>query len=276
MAVNKMNALDSKLRVPLPRGPSLPSMLAPLEERVEKVKHLHGQKLIYRNHLTDPHYLHRFHFLGPEGGDSYQRLGLFAGIHGDEVAGSLAAVRFLTELVERPELAQGYEFFVYPVCNPTGYADGTRHSRSGLDLNREFWKNSEQLEVQLLEKEILELNFDGFLSLHADDTSDGLYGFALGHTHAEHVLTPALEVASRVLPRNRRRRIDNLPARNSIVRKRYPGMLGPQPNVRRQPFEIVLETPALAPIPDQIESTVIALHKILEEYRNLLSFSPNL
>ena len=269
-------ALHPVASTSLPRGPSLHSMLAPLEERVGKVKHLHGQKLIYRNHLTDPHYLHRFHFLGPEGGDSYQRLGLFAGIHGDEVAGSLAAVRFLTELVERPELAQGYEFFVYPVCNPTGYADGTRHSRSGLDLNREFWKNSEQLEVQLLEKEILQLNFDGFLSLHADDTSDGLYGFALGHTHAEHVLSPALEVASRVLPRNRRRRIDNLPARNSIVRKRYPGMLGPQPNARTRPFEIVLETPALAPITDQIESTVLALHKILEEHRNLLSFSPNL
>jgi len=260
----------------LPRGPSLSSIFAPLEERVGKATHLHGQKLIYRNHLTDPHYLHRFHFLGPEGGDSYQRLGLFAGIHGDEVAGSLAAVRFLTELVERPVLAQGYEFFVYPVCNPTGYADGTRHSRSGLDLNREFWKNSNQLEVRLLEQEILQLNFDGFLSLHADDTSDGLYGFALGHTHAEHVLSPALEVASRVIPRNRRRRIDNLPARNSIVRKRYPGMLGPQPDARTRPFEIVLETPALAPIPDQIESTVLALHKILEEYRNLLSFSPNL
>ena len=100
-------ALHPVPRTSLPRGPSLLSMLAPLEERVGKVKHLHGQKLIYRNHLTDPHYLHRFHFHGPEGGDSYQRLGLFAGIHGDEVAGSLAAVRFLTELVERPELAQG-------------------------------------------------------------------------------------------------------------------------------------------------------------------------
>ena len=175
-----MADVHSEPHVSPARGPSLPSMLAPLEELVGKVKHLHGQKLIYRNHLTDPHYLHRFHFLGPEGGGSYQRLGLFAGIHGDEVAGSLAAVRFLTELVERPELAQGYEFFVYPVCNPTGYADGTRHSRSGLDLNREFWKNSEQLEVQLLEKEILQLNFAGFLSLNADDTSDGLYGFALG------------------------------------------------------------------------------------------------
>lgn len=252
------------------------NLYAALDELLGKVPHLHAHQLTSRGYPHGPRILHRFHFIGPEGGDGYTRLGVFAGIHGDEVAGSLAAVRFLRELVLENDRARGYEFFIYPVCNPTGYADGTRHSRAGLDLNREFWKESDQPEVRLLEREILQLNFDGFLSLHADDTSDGLYGFALGHTHAVHVLTPALEVASRVLPRNRRRRIDNLPARNSIVRSRYPGMLGPQPNKRPQPFEIVLETPALAPIPDQIESTVLALHKIIEEHRNLLSFSPNL
>jgi hypothetical protein len=251
-------------------------LYAPLEELLGKAPQLHAHQLTSRGYPYSPRTLHRFHYIGPEGGDGYTRLGIFAGIHGDEVAGSLAAVRFLQELALESHRAQGYEFFIYPVCNPTGYADGTRHSRSGLDLNREFWKDSDQPEVRLLEQEILQLNFNGFLSLHADDTSDGLYGFALGHTHAEYVLSPALEAASRVLPRNRRRRIDNFPAENSIVRNRYPGMLGPHPDTRRQPFEIVLETPALAPIPDQVESTVIALHKILEEYRNLLSFSPNL
>ena len=257
-------------------GPSLGQLIATLEDLLVKTPRLNAHQLTSRGYPYGPRTLHRFHYIGPEGGDGYTRLGVFAGVHGDEVAGSLAAVRFLRELVLESDLARGYEFFIYPVCNPTGYADGTRHSRSGLDLNREFWKDSDQPEVRLLEQEILQLNFDGFLSLHADDTSDGLYGFALGHTHAVHVLSPALEAASKVLPRNRRRRIDNFPAENSIVRSRYPGMLGPQSNTRPQPFEIVLETPALAPIPDQVESTVIALRKILEEHRNLLSFSPNL
>ncbi|MCX6934985.1 MAG: DUF2817 domain-containing protein [Verrucomicrobia bacterium] len=214
--------------------------------------------------------------MGPAGGDNYTRLGIFSGIHGDEVAGSLAAVRFLHELVQEPSLARGYEIFLYPVCNPTGYADGTRHSRSGLDLNREFWKNSEQPEILLLEREIRQLRFDGFLSLHADDTSDGLYGFALGHTHAVNILKPSLEAASKILPTNRRRRIDNFPARHGIVRRRYPGMLGPAPGTRPKPLEIVLETPALASIPDQVDSSLLALRTILEEHRALLSFSQNL
>jgi hypothetical protein len=40
-----------------------------------------------------------------------------------------------------PEIAKGYALYIYPVCNPTGFEDNTRHARSGKDLNREFWRN---------------------------------------------------------------------------------------------------------------------------------------
>ena len=33
------------------------------------------------------------------------------------------------------------------------------------------------------------------IALHADDTTDGLYGFAKGHQLTRHVLEPALEAA---------------------------------------------------------------------------------
>lgn len=49
-----------------------------------------------------------------------------------------------------PMMARQYLIHVYPLCNPTGYEDGTRHSRAGKDLNREFWKGSTEPEVQLL------------------------------------------------------------------------------------------------------------------------------
>ena len=96
---------------------------------------------------SDKYHLDQFLFVGPRGGGDYLRVGLFAGIHGDEIAGIHAAVRFLQELAAHPELARGYEVYVYPLCNPTGYEDGTRHSRSGRDLNREFWLGSREPEV---------------------------------------------------------------------------------------------------------------------------------
>ena len=63
-------------------------------------------------------------------------------------------VQFIKLLEAKPELAAGYYLSLYPVCNPTGFEDGTRFSRSGKDLNREFWKNSDQPEVRLLQAEL--------------------------------------------------------------------------------------------------------------------------
>ncbi len=82
----------------------------------------------------------------------------------------------------RPELFRGYEIQLYPLCNPTGYEDGTRHSRRGEDLNRQFWRGSTEPEVAILEHEIGARSFHGIVSLHADDTSDGVYGFVRGST----------------------------------------------------------------------------------------------
>ena len=59
------------------------------------------------------------------------RLAIFATIHGDEPEGALALVEFYRELVRQPTLASGYQIYAYPLCNPTGYDDNTRHSRGG-------------------------------------------------------------------------------------------------------------------------------------------------
>ena len=74
-------------------------LYTPLEVLLGKAPRLNAHQLTSRGYPYGPRTLHRFHYIGPEGGDRYTRLGIFAGIHGDEVAGSLAAVRFIQELV---------------------------------------------------------------------------------------------------------------------------------------------------------------------------------
>lgn len=92
----------------------------------------------------------------------------------------VALTRFINELERNPEIAKGYALFIYPICNPTGFEDNTRHARSGKDLNREFWTSSTQPEIRYLESEIWTHAFDGIITLHSDDTSDGLYAFVSG------------------------------------------------------------------------------------------------
>lgn len=201
------------------------------------------------------------------------RIGVFAAIHGDEPAGTFAIAEFLKELAADAELGADYSIHAYPLCNPTGFEDGTRFSRNGRDLNREFWKNSSEIEVQLLENELRTRRFNGIIQLHADDTSDGLYGFVRGHTLTENILRPALLESGKILPRNVNAQIDGFAARDGIIYELYEGVLGAPARIQPEPFEIVFETPGLAPLELQVRAFVVALRSILTEYRRLISFA---
>jgi hypothetical protein len=255
---------------------SIADLLAPLEKIAAHSPNLvanHDARFEIRGETYE---LPRYLFVGPGGGDTPIRVGIFAGIHGDEPEGTHAIVRFLKLLEARPELAAGYYLSFYPVCNPTGFEDGTRHSRRGKDLNREFWKNSAEPEVQLLQAELVSRSLHGIISLHTDDTSDGFYGIVRGATLTKHLIEPALQAAEKFLPRDERPVIDGYQARHGVVRDAYDGMLSAPPKVRPRPFEIILETPQTPPAYLKEIAFVAALKTILTEYRKFIAYAPNL
>ena len=120
------------------RRRSLADLLAPLDQLAANSPNLVVNHEARFESGGESYVLPRYLFVGPKGGDTPIRLGIFAGVHGDEPEGSHALVQFIKLLEARPELAAGYYLSLYPVCNPTGFEDNTRHSRTGKDLNREF------------------------------------------------------------------------------------------------------------------------------------------
>jgi predicted deacylase len=203
-------------------------------------------------------------------------LAIFASIHGDEPAGTLGLIQFLRELAEDGEWASNYQITAYPVCNPTGFEDNTRMSRRGVDLNREFWKGSQEPEVQILEHELRSRHFHGLIQLHADDTSDGIYGFVRGHTLTEYLLRPALREAGKILPRNVDATIDGFAARDGIISQHYEGILAAPKEMDPVPFEIVFETPHKALMELQAKAVSVALRTIMTEYLLLMAFAQNI
>lgn len=222
--------------------------------------------------------LPRFVWFGGEAmpGLAPVRIGLFALVHGDEPAGTLALAALAQTLAEEPDLAKGYDLVFYPVCNPTGCEDGTRHNRTGADLNREFWCSSAHPEVRILERELREHRFDGIIALHADDTSDGLYGYAHDRLLNEQLLKPALRASEKHLPRDIRPVIDGFAANDGIICDCFKGVLAPPPEQKPRPFEIIFETPAGAPLEHQAGAAHAALLAILSEYRGFLAWGQNL
>jgi protein MpaA len=262
------------LMSPDPRD--LRTLLGPLfelaEECMEVIGSMAGSFSLHGRRYGIP----RFLFTGPAAAHDPIRLGLFAGIHGDEPAGCEALAHLLADLAAKPEIAKGYDLVIYPVCNPTGYEDGTRVNRAGFDLNREFWRSSSQPEVRILERELREHRFDGIVTLHADDTCNGLYGYAHGRVLNEALLRPALDAASRILPRDVRANIDGFVATESILCDCFGGVLAAPPDQSPQPFDLIFETPALAPLDRQVDATVAALHSILGEYRKFIAYAQDI
>ena len=255
---------------------SITKVLEPMERLARDSRRLVGTSHA-RVRIGDQDYsIPRYLYVGRQGGGDLQRIGIFATLHGDEPEGVLALGRFLQTLEERPEIAEGYALFIYPMCNPTGYEDGTRHCRAGVDLNREFWKQTSHPEVRFLESEIWMQAFHGIITLHSDDTSQGLYGFVKGSVLSEHLLQPALLEAGRYLPRNHGAVIDGFNARSGIIHSGYPGMLQSIPGMARPPFEITLETPQKAPLHRQVDALVAALQTILVENRYLQAIAQNI
>jgi hypothetical protein len=224
----------------------------------------------------DRYWMPRVIFRGYPGDEPMLKLAVFAGIHGDEPAGVLALVDFLRALEENPWFGRAYRIHIYPLVNPTGYEDGSRLSRSGKDLNREFWRGSLEPEVALIERELLAQKFDGLIALHSDDTSDGLYGFVRGHTFTKHLLEPALAAAEAALPLNQAAVIDGFHAVNGIIHTAYDGVLTAPPGASPSPFEIILESPHHTPLASQRQAFVLALTEIVRHYRRLIAYGANI
>lgn len=254
----------------------LERLTEPFDRWMTRSDHLLSKSLGEFSSQGNSYSLPRYLYLGPQGGGDLLRLGIFATIHGDEPEGALALHRFIDQLETVPEMARGYALFIYPVCNPTGYEDGTRFSRSGRDLNREFWTGSLEPEVKFLESEIWMQAFHGIINLHTDDTSDGLYGYVNGTILSEYLLEPALRSAERYLPRNTRTEIDGFRAHRGMIYDSYKGVLRAPPGLEQPPFELTLETPQQAPVERQVEALSAALLSILDEFRQLTAIAANI
>jgi len=261
-----------------PNRQSIKQLLLPLFLQIgTTAESLHADSAGFWHVGEDRYWLPRLVFRGArEVGEETIRLAIFAGLHGDEPAGVHALVDLLRALEADPWVGRAYRIHIYPLCNPTGYEDGTRHSRSGVDLNREFWRGSLEPEVGIIERELLQHKFHGIISLHSDDTSEGVYGFVRGATLTRHLMKPALAAAEAALPVNQASIIDGFHAVEGIIHSAYDGILTAPPGATPAPFEVILESPHHAPQEAQRRAFVLALTEILRHYRRMISYAADI
>lgn len=255
---------------------SLTGLLAPVDEWLKGSPNLLVSQEAQFERGGKHYFLPRYFFIGPQSGDAPIRMGIFAGVSGEESKVAFATIRFLKYLETYAETAEGYYLSVYPVCNPAGYEDGTRLSRQRVDLNHEFRSGPAGPEAALLQGELASHSFHIIVSLQVDDSVDGFYADGGGTILTKHLIEPAQKAAETFLPRAKRGLADSFPTRTSGGGDSFPAVLRAPPGVRPRPFEIAFKAPEKRSAFLTELAFVAALQSILAGYRNFIAYARNL
>jgi predicted deacylase len=152
------------------------------------------------------------------------RIYLSTGIHGDEPAGPLAALRLLQE----NQWPANVELWFCPCLNPMGFVLKHRENDRGIDLNRQY----RHLEVAETRAHIAwlerQLQFDLCLCLHEDWESHGFYVYELNPENRPSLAEAMIARIAETCPIDRSETIEDRPAQNGIIRPNLDPRTRPQ------------------------------------------------
>jgi hypothetical protein len=136
------------------------------------------------------------------------------GIHGDEPAGPLAALRLLQEN-RWPENA---EIFLLPCLNPAGFMLNRRENAAGMDLNRDYrHPKSPEIRAHIAWLEGRP-QFNLYLCLHEDWESHGFYLYEQNPDSKPSLAETMIEAVGKLCPIDLSENIEGRAAKNGIVR----------------------------------------------------------
>jgi predicted deacylase len=196
-----------------------------------------------------------------------RRIYISAGIHGDEPAGPLAALQLLRE----NEWPAGFEIWLCPCLNPTGFFLNTRENEDRKDLNRDY-RDTETGEVaahiRWLERQP---NFDAAFCLHEDWESHGFYLYEVNPDGQPALAEKMVAAVTAVCPIDMSPVIEGREAKGGIInpslnpaeRPKWPEAFWLLQNKTRLVY--TLEAPSDFPLAGRVAAIVAAMQMALAE-----------
>jgi protein MpaA len=194
-----------------------------------------------------------------------KRFYISTGIHGDEPAGPVAALKLLQE----NRWPDNLELWMCPCLNPIGFTLNTRENAKGLDLNRGYL-NSVPAEILAhiawLERQPM---FDLCMLLHEDWESRGFYLYEQNPDKRTPFAEKIIEAVEKVCPIDRSEVIEGREARNGIVRpnvdpwswQNWPEAFYLITHKTRQSYTV--EAPSDFPLQTRVAALVAAVNAVI-------------
>jgi hypothetical protein len=204
----------------------------------------------------------RYIFVGDQPGESEIRLGLFAGLGGENQVGAKAIVEFMDDLVAMPSLGSAFRIYAYPTVNPLSSTTGARGKRTDRSVVHEGWAQGK--EAYLIEREIFVVQFHGIVVIHAADEPEGLQAAVYGANLREALVSPILSSLRPLFPTT------EFPVLDSS------SFFTADATSKQRPFELALRIPRSGWHGLYSIGLRIALHSAVEQYRSYLAQANNI
>jgi hypothetical protein len=165
-------------------------LLRPLDQLSESRQHLYTTRILTRGHRASSQ-ISRYVFEGEQTRESPVRIGIFAGLRGDDEVGPAAVSMFLADLVALPHLGDDLRIYAYPIVSAVDFEARDTYSRPSQYIINQTGCETLSSETYQIEREIFAIGFDGVISIRVDD---GIETFQVGISdHCLHnVLVPPI------------------------------------------------------------------------------------
>jgi Succinylglutamate desuccinylase / Aspartoacylase family len=138
------------------------------------------------------------HDVGPIGAEGATSIVVLAGVHGNEIAGALAAPAILQDVRSRRDDYRGVRIHVVAPVNPVGLRYGSRYNADGCDINRDF-REFGTAEARVIRDVLMEAKPHLILSLH-EGPHDGFFVIATRSMPEEVARAAAASIPADVMP----------------------------------------------------------------------------
>jgi murein peptide amidase A len=244
-------------------GSQVAKLLGHLDQLSQPGARLYSSPISAPAHYRWPE-IPRYIFVGDQPGESEIRLGIFAGLRGEDNAGSKAIVEFIDDLVAIPSLGSAFRIYAYPAANPLSYTSGAPRKQTNRSVANETGRKVKFPETYLIEREIFVVQFHGLVVIHTTDEPEGLQAAVYGANLQEALVFPILSSLRPLFPTTA------LPARDSSFSLTADAVL------KQRPFELALRIPRSGWHGLYSIGLRIALHTAIEQYRSYLAQANNI
>ena len=143
-------------------------VLRPLDQVAQTRQRLYSARILTGGRRASSQ-ISRYVFEGDPLGQSPIRIGIFAGLSGDDEVGPGAVSTFLADLVAIPQLGNGLRIYAYPIVSPFSFETATPSSRRSQYIINQIGCEVFSSDTYQIEREIFAMAFDGIITVRLEE-----------------------------------------------------------------------------------------------------------